>query len=145
MVIFYSYVSLPEGKCWFWEHPHLHLFHLCFHLEPQDSSCAEDAETEAQRGECSMETKCHGARFVEWLFYFSISVGNPWESTEIDFMFVLPLKFRGIPSNYQMPVAKETWNMDVEWVAPPHMKKKTCTWHGFFRILVILLVFQHIH
>ena len=63
------------------------------------------------------------------------------ESTEIDFIFLFCHWKRGIPSNFQMPVAKETWNMDVEWVAPPHMKKNTCTWHGFFRILVILLVF----
>ena len=51
MVIFHSYVKLPEGKCWFWERPHLHRnLHLRFHLETQDSSCAEDAETEAQGG-----------------------------------------------------------------------------------------------
>ena len=89
MVIFHSYVKLPEGKCLFWERPHLHRnLHLRFHLETQDSSCAEDAETEAQGG------MFHGNK-MPWIKVCGMAVlflHLFGASTEIGFIFVLPLK-----------------------------------------------------
>ena len=80
--------------------------------------------TEAKGGGCSMdsmETKCHGAWFVEGTFHVSFCLTNPLKLIS-RFCCNWRREFQGIDS--QMPLAKGTWNIDVEWVASSQMEKK---------------------